>query len=82
MKQQKIKTREDFLREAEDLINRPRAMQYGPAKKHHERIAQLWTLLLDKKLKVPFFKIPSGEINSSDMISYISRRNKRGGRSV
>lgn len=32
---------------------------------------------LDKKLKVPFFKIPSGEINSSDMISYISRRNKK-----
>ena len=32
---------------------------------------------LDKKIKVPFFKIPSGEINSTDMINYISRKNKK-----
>ena len=51
MKQEKIKTREDFLREAEALINGPRAMQYGPAKKNHERIAQIWNILLDKKLQ-------------------------------
>ena len=33
-------------------------------------------VFLDKKLKVPFFKIPSGEINSPDMIDYISKSKK------
>mgnify|MGYP001175936535 CR=1 FL=1 len=32
---------------------------------------------LDKKIKVPFFKIPSGEINSTDIINYISKKNKK-----
>ena len=31
---------------------------------------------LDKQLKVPFFKIASGEVFSLDMIHYISKRNK------
>jgi hypothetical protein len=46
-----MKTREEFLKEAELLINGPRALQYGPAKKNHERIAQIWNILLDKKLQ-------------------------------
>lgn len=32
---------------------------------------------LDKKLKVSFFKIPSGEINSIDMLKYISKKKKK-----
>ena len=31
---------------------------------------------LDKQLKVPFFKIPSGEVTSLDMIDYISKQKK------
>ncbi len=34
-------------------------------------------VFLDKKIKVSFFKIPSGEINSSDMIQYIAKRKKK-----
>lgn len=33
-------------------------------------------IFLDKVLKIPFFKIPSGEVNSIDMINYISRQKK------
>ncbi len=32
---------------------------------------------LNNKLKVSFFKIPSGEINTIDMLNYISRKNKK-----
>jgi len=45
-----MKTREDFLTEAEKLINGPRAKEYGPAKLNHQRIADIWTILLQKKL--------------------------------
>ena len=34
-------------------------------------------IFLDKKIKIPFFKIPSGEINSLDMIDYIAKQNKK-----
>ena len=34
-------------------------------------------IFLDKKLNIPFFKIPSGEINSLDMINYIAKSKKR-----
>ena len=44
------KDREFFLKEAEKLINGQRAKEYGPAKKNHQRIADIWTILLDKKL--------------------------------
>ena len=44
------KDREYFLKEAEKLINGQRAKEYGPAKKNHQRIADIWTILLDKKL--------------------------------
>ena len=37
-------------RKAEKLINGQRAKEYGPAKKNHQRIADIWTILLDKKL--------------------------------
>ena len=45
------KDREFFLKEAEKLINGQRAKEYGPAKKNHQRIADIWTILLDKKIK-------------------------------
>ena len=45
-----MKTREDFLNKAEELINGPRAKEYGPAKLNHQRIADIWTILLQKKL--------------------------------
>jgi len=45
-----MKTREDFLKEAESLINGPRAKEYGPAKLNHQRIADIWTILLRGKL--------------------------------
>ena len=47
------KDRKFFLDEAEKLINGQRAKEYGPAKKNHQRIADIWTILLDKKLKEP-----------------------------
>ena len=46
------KDRKHFLDEAEKLINGQRAKEYGPAKKNHQRIADIWTILLDKKLVV------------------------------
>ena len=49
----KSKDREFFLKEAEALINGPRAKEYGPARKNHKRIADIWSILLDKKLKEP-----------------------------
>ena len=34
-------------------------------------------IFLDKKINIPFFKIPSGEINSIDMIQYIAKSKKK-----
>ena len=45
-----MKNRVDFLQEAEGLINGPRAKEYGPAKLNHQRIADIWTILLRCKL--------------------------------
>ena len=42
-----------FLAAAQKLIKGPRAKDYGPVKKNHQRIADIWTILLDKKLKEP-----------------------------
>ena len=47
------KDRDYFLSEAQKLIKGPRAKDYGPVKKNHQRIADIWTILLDKKLKEP-----------------------------
>jgi hypothetical protein len=44
------KDREYFLKTAESLINGPRAKEYGPAKLNHQRIADIWTILLRCKL--------------------------------
>ena len=46
------KNREYFLKQAEKLINGPRAKDYGPVKKNHQRIGYL-DYFLDKKLKEP-----------------------------
>tara|TARA_E500000075_G_scaffold33684_1_gene30084 strand:- start:1637 stop:1915 length:279 start_codon:yes stop_codon:yes gene_type:complete len=43
-----MKTREDFLNKAEELINGPRAKEYGPAKFNHERIATIWSVILGR----------------------------------
>ena len=45
-----MKSRRDFLKEAEELINGPRAEDYGPALINHERIATIWSVVLRKKL--------------------------------
>lgn len=47
------RNREYFLKEAGELINGQRAKEYGPARKNHKRIADIWSILLDKKLKEP-----------------------------
>ena len=43
------KDRDYFLAEAQKLIKGPRAKDYGPVKKNHQRIADIWTILLDNK---------------------------------
>jgi len=45
-----MKDRKYFLDTAEGLINGPRAKEYGPAKLNHHRIAEIWNILLAKKL--------------------------------
>ena len=45
-----MKSRKDFLDTAEGLVNGPRAKEYGPAKLNHQRIADIWSILLAKKL--------------------------------
>ena len=42
------KNREYFLKEAEKLINGPRAKDYGPVKKNHQRIADIWSVFWTK----------------------------------
>ena len=51
MKDLMAKDREYFLSAAQLLINGPRAKEYGPARKNHQRIADMWTILLDNKLR-------------------------------
>ena len=45
-----MKTREEVLREAIDLITGPRAEEYGDAKDNHQRIADLWSVILGIKV--------------------------------
>jgi|TARA_R100000149_G_C5880275_1_gene145213 hypothetical protein len=45
-------TRDDILKEAMRLINGDRAKDYGDAYMNHERIAKLWSVVLDKKVTV------------------------------
>ena len=43
-----MKTREDFLNKAEELINGPIDKEYGPAKFNQERIATIWSVVLGR----------------------------------
>ena len=45
--------RAEILQKAEQMINGPRARDYGDAYNNHERIAKMWTVLLDKEVTVP-----------------------------
>ena len=44
--------RAEILAKAESMINGPRAKDYGDAYKNHERIAQMWSVLLEKEVTV------------------------------
>lgn len=44
------KNREWFLTEAETLINGDRATDYGEAKMNHQRIANIWSIVLDREV--------------------------------
>ena len=45
------KNREYFLKQAEKLINGQEQKTMVEVKKNHQRIADIWTILLDKKVK-------------------------------
>jgi len=45
-----MKDRQFFLKTAEELINGERAKEYGPARKNHERIAQIWSIILEHEI--------------------------------
>ena len=45
--------RAEILQKAEQMINGPRARDYGDAYNNHERIAKMWTVLLEKEITVP-----------------------------
>ena len=45
-----MKDRQFFLKTAEELINGPRAKEYGPARKNHERIAKIWSIILEHEV--------------------------------
>ena len=38
------------MKTAEELINGPRAKEYGPARKNHERIAKIWSIILKQEI--------------------------------
>ena len=44
--------RDDFLKQAQELINNDRAEDFGDAYINHQRIADLWTVILEKKVTV------------------------------
>ena len=44
--------RKEILRKAESLVNGPRAKQYGDAHENDARIAQMWSVLLDKPVTI------------------------------
>ena len=45
--------RAEILQKAEQMVNGPRARDYGDAYNNHERIAKIWTVLLNKEITVP-----------------------------
>ena len=44
--------RKQILEKAEKMINGPRAKDYGDAHENHQRIAMLWSVLLNKEITV------------------------------
>ena len=44
--------RKDILEKAEKMINGPRAKDYGDAHENHERIAKMWSVLLERDVTV------------------------------
>ena len=44
--------RKQILDKAEKMINGPRAKDYGDAHENHQRIAMLWSVLLNKEITV------------------------------
>ena len=40
--------RAEILEKAEEMINGPRAKDYGDAYKNHERIAKMWSVLEER----------------------------------
>ena len=44
--------RKQILDTAEKMINGPRAKDYGDAHENHQRIAMLWSVLLNKEITV------------------------------
>ena len=44
--------RKDILEKAEKMINGPRAKDYGDAHENHERIAKMWSVLLEREVTV------------------------------
>jgi len=44
--------RDKLLDTAKELVNGPRAKDYGDAYENHERVAKLWSVILDKELSV------------------------------
>ena len=46
------KDRKYFLKEAEKLINGPRAKEYGDASLNHQRIADMWSVIFGIKVTV------------------------------
>jgi len=45
-----MQQRAKILDEAKTLITGPRASDYGDAETNHERIAKLWSVILDKEI--------------------------------
>ena len=45
--------RAEILQRAEQMVNGPRARDYGDAYNNHERIAKMWPVLLNKEITVP-----------------------------
>ena len=44
--------RKEILKKTESLVNGPRAKEYGDAHENHARIAQMWSVLLDKPVTI------------------------------
>ena len=52
LKEEERMKRKEILNKAESLVNGPRAKEYGDAHENHARIAQMWSVLLDKPVTI------------------------------